>query len=200
MASHLINHEKGEIAFIDTTGSFSPLRLRDVLAFRLQAKSRRAKFQQAGYIYEKAPQSSDVVGQAVTEQATTILDRVKVMRVFEYAGVVEAIGEVGEMWEAVSRAREEAKEREAQSHNATEGIADSEDESEEMLDDPGRLERSSQTQNALPPCLEETGQIGVIVIDTITNVVSAMMSKSQVQGTASFSFPHPTPLPPNPQN
>ena len=140
-------------------------------------------------MYEKVSPKPEAVEQETTEKATSMLDRVKVMRVFDFAGVVEAIGEVGEMWEAVSRAREGAKEREAPSNKATEGIADSEDEIEEMLDDfPNQESLSSETPLLIPS--NQTGQSGVIVVDTSTNVVSAMMSKSQVQGK--LSSPHPT--------
>ena len=190
IASHLITHENGEIAFIDTTGSFSPLRLRDVLAYRLRAQSQRAKFKQAGYIYEIVSPNSNTMGQEAIEKATSMLDRVKVMRVFDFPGVVEAIGEVGEMWEAVSRAREEAEGRGARSYKAQDGIADSEDEAEEMLDDLPNLDKLSQEEDPPPPTSDESGQIGVIVVDTITNVVSSIMSKSQAQGTIPLLTPN----------
>ena len=190
MASHLISHEKGEVAFIDTTGTFSPLRLRDVLASRLQQQSRRRRYQQLGYMYEKVPPESDATQREAIETATSMLDRVKVMRVFDFAGVVEAIGEVGEMWEAVLQARENTKIREAQNVDAVKGVADSEEEAEEMLDDLPSLQSPSLEAHG-PTTSDEAGQIGIIVVDTTTNVVSSMMSKSQVQGTPAFC-PHPT--------
>ncbi len=134
-------------------------------------------------MYEKVPPNSDAGEREATDRATSMLDRVKVMRVFDFAGVVEAIGEVGEMWEAVLRAREDANEREAHSKQATKGIVDSEDEAEEMLDDLPCPAKSSLEENVSSPTTDGAGQIGVIVIDTITNIVSTMMSKSQIPGT-----------------
>ena len=133
-------------------------------------------------MYEKLPPDSDAVGHDATEQATSMLDRVKVMRVFDFAGVVEAIGEVGEMWEAVIQAREDAKEKQAQSKKGAKGVADSEDEADEMLDGLPDPERPSQEETESLASPNEAGQIGVIIIDTITNVVSSMISKSQIQG------------------
>lgn len=198
IASYLSNHENGEVAFIDTTGSFSPLRLRDVLACRLLAQSQRARYQQAGYMYEKLLPGSDAVGHDATEKATSMLDRVKVMRVFDFAGVVEAIGEVGQTWEAVIQAREDANDREAQSKKGAKGVADSEDEAEEMLDDLPDPERQTEEETPSFTPSDETGQVGVIVIDTITNVVSSMISKSQIQGLAPLPPSLSSTLPPPP--
>ena len=147
-------------------------------------------------MYEKMPLKSDIAEHQATDKATSMLDRVKVMRVFDFAGVVEAIGEVGEMWEIVARARRDAGEKEAQSINVAKGIADSEDEAEEMLDDLPSPKRLSWEEKDIPSTpSDEPSQIGVIIIDTITNVVSSMMSKSQIQGNASSLSPRTLLLP-----
>lgn len=143
-------------------------------------------------MYEKVLKNPDAVEHEATDKASSMLDRVKVMRVFDFAGVVEAIGEVGEMWEAVSQ------ERKAQSTKATKDIPDSEDEGEEMLDDFANPERLTPKEDLTSTTTDGAGQIGVIVIDTITNVVSSMMSKSQIQGT-NIPYPwNPALLPLNP--
>jgi hypothetical protein len=139
-------------------------------------------------MYEKVLKKPDAVEHEATDKATSMLDRVKVMRVFDFAGVVEAIGEVGEMWEAVSREWDDAKERKAQSKKAIKAISDSEDEGEEMLDDLANPERLIPQEDLTSTTTDGAGQIGVIVIDTITNVVSSMMSKSQIQG---INIPYP---------
>lgn len=146
-------------------------------------------------MYEKVPPKSDAVEDEATDRATSMLDRVKVMRVFDFAGVVEAIGEVGEMWEAVSQEREDAKERAPQRNKGIKAIPDSDDEFEEMLDDLPTPERSNPEENVPSSTSDGAGQIGIIIIDTITNVVSSMMSKSQIQGTA--PTPRTLPYPPS---
>ena len=90
-------NEIGDVALVDTTGSFSPLRLRDVIAQRLSCFPNKATYQQAGYVYEEVhshPKAETL--DVFRDKATLMLDRVSVMRVFDYAGVVEAIGEVSE--------------------------------------------------------------------------------------------------------
>ncbi len=110
-----------------------------------------------------------------SEQATTLLGRVKVMRVFDLAGLIEAVGEVGEICESAS------PEVGSLAKNGGSGqktyIADSEDE----MDD--KEAESTDDSGARGAVDESTRRIvGMIVIDTITNVVGLVMAKSQVQG------------------
>ena len=157
MASHLLTYKLGEVAFIDTTGSFSPLRLRNVLAYRLEAKIQHNSYQETGYMYEKRTSALESSKEAMIEKATSMLDRVKVMRVFDFAGVVEAISEVNELMEEVGKRSDE--------------IGDSQ---EELDGEDEGLKGSDSRSNP----------IGMVILDTITNLVSAMMAKSQVQGQA----------------
>ncbi|KAI9679839.1 MAG: hypothetical protein M1817_004853 [Caeruleum heppii] len=126
----------GVVAVIDTTGSFSPLLLRDIVREKL---GRRAKEQG-------------------DEGIRQILDRVRVMRVFDFRGVVEALGEVAEGVEG----------------RGTEGmmrgeVGDSEEEGEEEEKEGVKGSRV---------------KVGMIVVDNITNVVSPLMGKGQSQGHA----------------
>lgn len=181
IASHLLEHKLGEVAFIDTTGSFSPLRLRKVLAYRLEAKVQHNSYQESGYMYEKRTSVLEKSKEAMVEEATSMLDRVKVMRVFDFAGVVEAISEVNELMEV--RTRNLAKLRVVAIARRKEEIGDSEDE----LDEDGDEEPQSEPHRgsvSLDDLQGTSGPIGMIIVDTITNVVSAMMVKSQVQGQA----------------
>ena len=176
ISSHLLAFPLGEVAFIDTTGSFSPLRLRNVLAFRLEAKQQQQSYQQSGYMYVKAPSNARDAQQAFVNEATAMLDRVKVMRVFDFAGLIEAVGEVGEMRERASQTSVNAPSVPA--GRMRDEVGDSEEEVEEDDDAPGSpaaMEGGSDAQK---------GQVVIIVIDTITNVVSSLMSKSQTQGQA----------------
>ncbi len=166
VASHLLAFPLGEVAFIDSSGSFSPLRLRDVLVFRLQAKNQRESYQHSGYMYEKAQPKAEEAKEGFVHNATTMLDRVKLMRVFDFAGMVEAVGELGEMRERVPRVPGKVT---GKTRNE---VDDSEEELEQDEDPPA--EQVSK----------DAGQVGLIVIDSITNVVGSLMAKSQTQGQA----------------
>ena len=177
MASHLLTYNLGEVAFIDTTGSFSPLRLRNVLAYRLEAKIQRNNYQESGYMYEKRTSALENSKKAIVDQATSMLDRVKVMRVFDLAGGVEAISEVNERMEETTQEFE--KPPLVAVGKSSDEIGDSEEEPDE--EDEG-LRGSGPHSH--PHSHPHSGPTGMIIFDTITNVVSAMMAKSQVQGQA----------------
>ncbi|SLM35598.1 dna repair protein rad51 homolog 2 o35719 [Lasallia pustulata] len=194
VASHLLQHKNGEVAFIDTTGSFSPIRLRDIILVRLKRQIQPSALKQSGYVYEKLPH--DAVAKdnnLLRNEATEMLDRVRVMRVFDFAGVVEAVGEVGENCERISRLDENRKRHQhcETSENATREIADSQDEDEEngnvevvggaMYDAEGS--RMAKCEVPVSDQDEDIVGVGMIVLDTVTNVVGSLMAKSQVQGT-----------------
>ena len=157
---------------IDTTGSFSPLRLRDVLVFRLEARRQRDSYQQSGYIYEKDVSASRNDDEQV-DQAMLLLDRVKMMRVFDFAGMVEAVSEVRKMREELSLG---VKPSEADRDRSKTEVHDSEEELDEDDAFPAHTVLNSEQK--------DTGTVSMIIVDTITNVVSSVMSKSQVQGQA----------------
>ena len=179
IASHLLTHKLGEVAFIDTTGSFSPLRLRNVFAYRLEAKIQHNSYRESGYMYEKRTSRLENSKEAMIEEATSMLDRVKVMRVFDFAGVVEAISEVNELIEAMTQKTDRLPV--AASEQRMDEIGDSEEEPDQ--DEEPQREPQHETDH-LQGNEPHSGPIGMIIIDTITNVVSAMMVKSQVQGQA----------------
>lgn len=166
IASHLLAFPIGEVAFIDSSGSFSPLRLRNVLVFRLQAKHQRESDQQSGYVYEKVQPNAEEAKQGFVDEVTTMLDRVKVMRIFDFAGVIEAVGELSEMREGIPRVPGEDPRK------TRDEIGDSEEELDEEEDPP--VEQVSKN----------AGQVGLIVVDSITNVVGSLMARSQTQGQA----------------
>ena len=181
IASHLLTHKLGEIAFIDTNGSFSPLRLQNILAYRLEAKIQHNSYQESGYMYEKRTSALEHSKEAMIEKATSMLDRVKVMRVFDFAGVVEAVSEVNELMEDIAQQSNKPSIRVLEKKDE---IGDSEDEPDEEEDLQGESRRESADVSHFQGSASHSGQIGVIIVDTVTNVVSAMMAKSQVQGQA----------------
>ena len=121
-------------------------------------------------MYESQGPASNLSDAEASEKATSMLDRVKVMRVFDFAGLAEAIGEVAEVCESVIEG--------ANGHGVRRrtSVADSEDEADEgdAIDDGQRSPPDDATTHV--------GSISMIVIDTIANVVSSVMAKSQVQG------------------
>ena len=137
-----------------------------MLVFRLQAKYQRESYQQSGYVFEKVQPNSGGTKQGFIEEATTMLARVKVMRVFDFAGVIEAVGELSEMRDGVARVPGEAPKK------TRDEVGDSEEELDEDEDLP-----ADQVS-------EDAGQVGLIVVDSITNVVGSLMAKSQTQGQA----------------
>lgn len=104
-----------------------------------------------------------------------MLDRVKVMRVFDLAGVIEAVGEVGQVMERASQGSgSKVKQKRKE-------VGDSEDESDVDVDD---LVPRSVPNETVRVTAHENDQVGMIIIDTIANVVSSLMSKSQTTGQA----------------
>ena len=183
IASQLLAQDHGEAALIDTTGSFSPVRLRDVLAYRLQARHERTGHKHSGYVYEKSIAKGD--RGTFIDEATSMLDRVKVMRVFDLAGVVEAVSEIGEMIEASSAEQRKDSVEEDSAKKKRYKVGDSEEESDdEMLDDQPLRNDQAVEPGSIEGSGIHDGSIDMIIIDTITNVASSMVSKSPVQGQA----------------
>lgn len=129
-------------------------------------------------MYEKRTSALGNSKEAILEKATSYLDRVKVMRVFDFAGVVESIGEVNEIMEEV--APKAQKPPVGPFKRTVDEVGDSEE--DEELQAGSR--RESVDLGVLHGSDPGSGRIGMVILDTITNVVSAMMSKSQVQGQA----------------
>ena len=129
-------------------------------------------------MYEKAPLNAKEAKKRYIDEATAMLDRVKVMRVFDLAGVIEAVGEVGEMRRSESQVAEKAEA--VATRRSRDEIGDSEEEPDEEDDvaaKPAAAEGGQEVDS-------QGGQVGIIVIDTMTNVASSLMSTSQTQGQA----------------
>lgn len=153
------------------------MRLRNVLASRLEVRSQRSEYRQVGYVYESTKLSSAANDEEFKEQATRLLDRVKVMRVFDFAGVIEALGEIGQMWE-----KQDEHQRtivETRLNNGERVVYDSEEDSLSVDSVEITVHDEELTEGILN---SNDGQVGMFIVDTITNVVSSMISRSQVQG------------------
>ncbi|KAI9881140.1 MAG: hypothetical protein M1830_008298 [Pleopsidium flavum] len=202
LTTHLLHNSTSPVALIDTTGSFSPLKLHDIIFSRLRSgdgPGRGAKYVQQGYMYSRVEKEHREVetgeedSEGMEQKVKGVLERVMVMRVFDFVGVVEAVAEVGARLEnrrdhgLVGLSEEEERDSAVRSagreRRGKEGeVADSEDEeSTEELD--------ATMTNAGGGTDDDgaTGGVGMIVIDSITNVVSSMMTKNQVQGLSLHS-------------
>ena len=157
---------------IDTAGTFSPTRLRDIIASRLSAREDTGRDQSMAR--KDSHKAVVEYRESGIEAATNMLDRVRVMRVFDLTGVLEATSEIIEIWEAYERKKVESRQR---SRRMERGIASSQDEEDE---DMGGLLTESEDDECEPDL--DGGCITMIIIDNIANVVNAELSKSQVQG------------------
>ncbi|KAI9883676.1 MAG: hypothetical protein M1823_004558 [Watsoniomyces obsoletus] len=79
---------KGQVAIIDTTGSFSPLMLRDVIISRLTKKKKPSHDEKDAF------ENNQEEDELMMRRAMRLLDRVRIMRVFDLEGVVEAVEEL----------------------------------------------------------------------------------------------------------
>ncbi|PSN67899.1 hypothetical protein BS50DRAFT_633563 [Corynespora cassiicola Philippines] len=80
MAASLVGDEASTAAVIDTTGNIDVLRIYTFILSRLKSTAP----------FQSEPESE------IEDVAAKILDRVKIMRVFDLEGVVEAVGEIRE--------------------------------------------------------------------------------------------------------
>lgn len=122
--------------------------------------------------------------------AASVLDRVQVMRVLDIYGVIEALDELRVAAEAIERDGNEhqdtaggrSPELRGRRPAASDGDPDVELEiaDSEASDDDDSLPFSAADSE---PGNQLSGQVGVLVVDTLSNVVSTLMSRGHVHGT-----------------
>jgi hypothetical protein len=171
IATHLLLSTQCEATIVDTTNSFDVRRLHKRLVSRLQ---------------EQKP------GDDAKSEAVQVLERVRIMKAFDFVGVTECVAELREglethQQEALQREPDlESRQVEARVPRGT--VGDSEDE-DEMLDDidPVSLEKppppSPKTTDSEEKSLESLPQ-HLLVIDNITYVASPIIKNTHVQGQA----------------
>ena len=186
IATYLIAEKDAEIALIDTNGSFAAVSLRDVISHRLESLSRQARYKESGYVYEKVPAEQSVAAaRDFKSEATRMLCRVKVMRVFDFTGIVEAVDEVRELWEKSDNQQKAPEAAEAAAESSNLGTRAGLE--REILDSQDSATPDSQEQeNPIEPTTNEPlarpRGIRMLVVDNIANPVSSMMAKSAMQG------------------
>ena len=146
-----------------------------------------ANVKHTGYVYGRFPSRKESgIQEELKWKATQMLDRIKVMRAFDFTGIVEAIGEVSatQDYRLHSKDTRIANEFQAASGENQE-IADSDEESER---DEIHAARSPIFANVENKRLKEIGGVGMIVIDNIANVIGSTMAKGQIQGKANLGI------------
>jgi len=132
-------------------------------------------------MYERQRLTSGLKKEDFLKQATTLLGRVKVMRVFDLAGLIEAVGEIGDIFESATQ-EVGSLVKDGSSGQRT-YIADSED---DMDDEYPESTDDSSARGAKHDSMRRRSthgvQVRMIVIDTMTSVVGPVMAKGQVQG------------------
>lgn len=191
-------------AVVDTTGNFDVLRLYTMIVAQL---SRRPDIQTS--LRSSLNQGPET---PTEDLAAKVLDRVKIMRVFDFVGVREAIGEIRDGIEKkkdVERAsnNEEKKANSVMDEAAKNEpliekapvkrtyVADSEDEEddEEMLFDSDVTDTTAAqpVQNPEPIRIDssettyaeiERGPIKIVLIDNLAQVLNPLLKKDYIQG------------------
>ncbi|KAF1919145.1 hypothetical protein BDU57DRAFT_132197 [Ampelomyces quisqualis] len=191
----LFDFPDGLAAVVDSSGNFDVLGVYKELLERLKRDG-----------VEK--------GDGVEHAAAKMLDRVRIMRVFDFVGVREAIGEIRDELEGRMVVEPEQKSISTPKLSTSEPfkpeqelkrtvVADSEDEDddEEMLLDATEAlsEETPAVRNVSPPQTTPTktpppqqnpscNKLKFVLIDNLTQVLTPLLKKDSIQGTSPFSF------------
>ncbi|KAF2503320.1 hypothetical protein BU16DRAFT_612841 [Lophium mytilinum] len=190
LTSHLLENPRSQAAIIDTSGNFDVLRLHTTLVSRFQ---RHVVPQQA---------KQDNASLEPDDIAAAALERVKIMRVFDFVGMKEALEELKE---EISQPVQTLGSKTTPSkipappktnHSRRVEVADSEDEEdeeeEEMLfvgtnkPDTTQTIRSDERRHLSPHVSsdESGGCTWMLIVDNITEVLSPLMKVKYVQAHA----------------
>lgn len=192
----LTKDSESEIAVIDTTGNFDVMGLYTWILRRLEKEP------------EIVVRQVENVGveQEKERVAAGILDRVRIMRVFDFVGMREAVGELRDGLEGQSRSNDEVMktvnaDRKTDSplpRKRTE-VADSEDEDEELEKSDDEMlfdtetstvdpapapepatSSSTQAQQRHPPTPPTQSKIKAILVDNLAHVLNPVLKKDAV--------------------
>ncbi|KAF2403615.1 P-loop containing nucleoside triphosphate hydrolase protein [Trichodelitschia bisporula] len=175
IAKHLVSGREVQATVIDSVGTFDVFRLQEVVLSRLRDMGQHDETKQthtdAGVTTERVPEDE-------------ILDRVKLMRVFDIEGLLEALDEL--KTETESALDDLRKLRNDAATDKQLEIPDSEDEGDEMLfDEVSPLEPSPSDMTNLPG--EAAAKEGLLVIDNITSVINPLLKRNYVQAQAQLT-------------
>jgi RecA/RadA recombinase len=182
LISHLISKPTAQAAIIDTTGTLDILRLHQIILYRLRSKQAAERAAATSHINPKLFYP-DCESDDTEKRAGQVLDRVKIMRVFDFVGVSEAVSELRDDIRNASKDRALAAAWAAEPTPKMTHVDDSQaEEGEEdlmLFDDVADVE-PADVQGTLEP-------VSLVVIDNITNVVNTILKSNYVQGQAILS-------------
>ncbi|QDS73877.1 hypothetical protein FKW77_006976 [Venturia effusa] len=181
LITHLLSSPVSQVAVIDTTGTFDLLRLYEMIITRVKSKILTQRAKQIGDLQPDMSPPPPPTGDA-EKTAEEALERVKILRVFDFVGVVEAIGELSdELKPGSSTEKDEPKDRHIRSKPSpprkprTE-IADSEeDEDEEDSQEEAMLFTSHPHPPSPQPPSQPLKKTGMIIIDNITQPLTPIL-------------------------
>lgn len=131
-------------------------------------------------MYQKLSSAARVPRQeSLQAKVALMLDRVKILRVFDFAGVVEAVNEVRELLEEHDRDLSSSANPETEPSERPREIASSQDDDSKSLHD-GEAQAFDTTAPKAP-------RIGMIIIDNIASPTSPLLSRTSIQALALIS-------------
>jgi len=125
----------------------------------------------------------------VESTAEKALERVKIMRVFDFVGVSEAVDELRTDLQAPPHHESPPKEKQRLETTRVE-IPDSEEEDDDdMLFDwePTQPLKSSRREDRSPSD-DSNGKLGLLLVDNIAHVVNPLLKSNYVQGKHHFTW------------
>ena len=161
IATSIVEHSHNHTCVVDTTGSFDPKNLLDILVEKLVQPTPAASYR------HDIAESED---QDMLSVAMGMLDRVHIMRVFDSSGMIDAIQEVDRLCEAYQLGNAEAEQGELEPE-----IADSDDE-ESLLASPVK----PRTQDV--PMSHGREQVAMLVVDNVGSILGTDLVQNQVRG------------------
>lgn len=179
LITHLLSSPISQAAVIDTTGTFDLLRLHDMIVARIKSKMLTENARKIGDLQpEMSPPPRPT--EDAEKTAEKALERVKILRVFDFVGVVEAVGELSEELREDHPAGKD-KNQETQSRTRpspqrkprTE-IADSDEEEDDSEEDMLFVSPKPTTKPSSPPS-DPLEKIGMIIIDNITQPLTPIL-------------------------
>ncbi|KAH7135650.1 hypothetical protein B0J11DRAFT_518863 [Dendryphion nanum] len=202
----LLERPESTAAVVDSTGNLDVLRIYEIALSRLKEDEELRK--------KNMRNDNENEGVQIEDVAAKVLDRVKIMRVFDLVGLGEAIREINDGLEGVRKVEQEKSEGNGEEKPAREEvnavkktvekktvIADSEDEEdEEILFQPDPTPAASEAFHQQSPALpepeletssrldkkpsEQEGKIDFILIDQLAHVLSPLLKKDHIQANA----------------
>ncbi|GAB7353049.1 hypothetical protein MBLNU459_g3602t1 [Dothideomycetes sp. NU459] len=180
LVSHLLSHGATTATVIDSTGTFDVLKLHKCMAARITGVDT-----DAGRAKSAAAEAAAAAAQA--------LDRVKIMRVFDFEGMLEGIEEMREDARRLRDTRDRHVDELDKIPRTTIADSQADCEGDEMLD--GELYHDDEAEGCgdREHCGDGregagggdgTKSYGMLVVDNMTQVVGAVMKSNHVQGHA----------------